>query len=92
MLIFPPNAKSIAALAAKSLLPTIFVRREYAEAGSLMLYGPNNIHQFRHAATYVDKILMGAKPGDLPVMERSVSSFGREPLRAVARSPSGSCA
>ena len=54
-------------LAAESRLPTIFIRREYVEAGGLMSYGPNNLDQFRHAANYVDKILKGAKPGDLPI-------------------------
>jgi putative ABC transport system substrate-binding protein len=66
-LIFLPNAKTIAVLAAESRLPTIFIRREYVEAGGLMSYGPNNLDQFRRAANYVDKILKGAKPGDLPV-------------------------
>jgi putative ABC transport system substrate-binding protein len=66
-LIFLPRAKQIAALAAKSRLPTIFIRREYVEAGGLMSYGPSNVEQFRHAAVYVDKILKGARPADLPV-------------------------
>ena len=64
---FLANAKKIAVLAAESRLPTIFIRREYVEAGGLMSYGPNNLNQFRHAANYVDKILKGAKPGDLPI-------------------------
>jgi putative ABC transport system substrate-binding protein len=48
-------------------LPTMHGFREYVEAGGLMSYGPNFPDLFRHAAEYVDKILRGAKPGDLPV-------------------------
>jgi putative tryptophan/tyrosine transport system substrate-binding protein len=66
-LIFLPNAKRIAALAIKSRLPTVFIRREYVEAGGLMSYGPNNLEQFRRTALYVDKLLRGANPGEIPV-------------------------
>ena len=54
-------------LAAKGRLPAIFWRREFVEAGGLMSYGSSYSEQYRHAATYVDKILRGAKPADLPV-------------------------
>jgi putative ABC transport system substrate-binding protein len=54
-------------LAAKSRRPAIYPFREDVEAGGLMSYGPNVSDLFRRAATYVDKILKGAKPGDLPV-------------------------
>ena len=54
-------------LAAKNRLPAVYGLREYVDAGGLMSYGPNNADLFRRAATYVDKILKGAKPGDLPV-------------------------
>jgi putative ABC transport system substrate-binding protein len=54
-------------LAARTRLPGIFPDRELAEAGGLMTYGPSVAANFRRAATYVDKILKGAKPGDLPV-------------------------
>ena len=54
-------------LAAKNRLPAVYGLREYVDAGGLMSYGPNNVDLFRRAATYVDKILKGAKPADLPV-------------------------
>jgi putative ABC transport system substrate-binding protein len=57
----------VAELMAKSRLPSIADRSEYAEAGGLMGYGDNRSETFRRAATYVDKILKGAKPSDLPV-------------------------
>ena len=53
------------ALAAR--LPTMYVQREYLEVGGLMSYGPNYPDLNRRAADYVDKILRGEKPGDLPV-------------------------
>jgi putative ABC transport system substrate-binding protein len=54
-------------LAAKRRMPTMFMDRDYVAAGGLMSYGSNFSEEFRHAAEYVDKILKGAKPGDLPV-------------------------
>ena len=48
-------------------LPTMFANREYVPAGGFMFYGVNFSEMFRQAAVYVDKILKGAKPGDLPV-------------------------
>ena len=53
------------ALAAR--LPTIYFQREYVEAAGLMSYGPNYLELNRRAAEYVDKILRGTKPTDLPV-------------------------
>ena len=54
-------------LTTKNRLPAMFFLREFAEAGGLMSYGPNFPELWRRAATYVDKILKGAKPADLPV-------------------------
>jgi len=65
----------IAELAAKSRLPMIAAEREYAEAGGLLAYGANFRESFRRAATYVDKILKGAKPGDLPIEQPTKFEF-----------------
>ncbi len=65
------NRSQVARLAQQSRLPSMFGTRDYAEAGGLMAYGPSAADQWRRAATYVDKILKGAKPGDLPVQQPS---------------------
>jgi putative ABC transport system substrate-binding protein len=57
----------IVALAAKTKLPAIYEGRRFVEAGGLISYGPDTADVFRRAAVYVDKILKGAKPADLPV-------------------------
>jgi putative ABC transport system substrate-binding protein len=57
----------IADHAVRRRLPTVFAVSEFAEAGGLLAYGPSLADGFRRAATYVDKILKGAKPADLPV-------------------------
>jgi putative ABC transport system substrate-binding protein len=54
-------------LAARNRMPTVYSFRTYVEAGGLMSYGPDLADLSRRAATYVDKILRGAKPGDLPI-------------------------
>ena len=59
--------EQIAELAAKSRLPSASALRDYAEAGGLIAYGADSLDLERRAATYVDKILKGAKPADLPV-------------------------
>ena len=61
------NRSQIASLAQKNRLPSIYGLREFADAGGLMAYGPNYADGWRRAATYVDKILKGAKPADLPI-------------------------
>jgi putative tryptophan/tyrosine transport system substrate-binding protein len=53
--------------AARYRLPTMYGNMEYVEVGGLMSYGPSIAHQFRRAASYVDRILKGAKPADLPI-------------------------
>ena len=58
---------NIVRLAAANRMPTIYGLREFVDAGGLMSYGPNLADLWRRAATYVDKILKGAKPADLPV-------------------------
>ena len=61
------NLKRIADFAAKSRLPSIFQFSDFANVGGLMSYGPDVADMYRRAAAYVDKILKGAKPADLPV-------------------------
>jgi putative ABC transport system substrate-binding protein len=61
------HAERIAELARKTRLPTVFERRENIEVGGLLSYGANLNGQFRQAADYVDRILKGEKPDDLPV-------------------------
>ena len=62
-----PSRKEIADFALEHRLPSVFGYREHANAGGLMSYAPNYPDLYRRAATYVDKILKGAKPADLPV-------------------------
>jgi len=73
-LIVPPsnpvafgNRDRIASFAQKNKLPSVYAQREYVDAGGLMSYGPSIPDMHRRAATYVDKILKGTKPADLPV-------------------------
>ena len=64
---FFSHPRRLADLALKSRLPTISADVKYAEAGGLIAYGPSFSHLYHRAATYVDKILKGAKPADFPV-------------------------
>jgi putative ABC transport system substrate-binding protein len=61
------HRRQVIALAAKSGLPAIYSRRDFVEDGGLIAYGPNYDEMVRRAASYVDKILKGAKPADLPI-------------------------
>ena len=62
-----PNRKRIVDFALKSQLPAVYGNREYVEAGGLMSYGADLADSYRRVAYYVDKILKGAKPADLPI-------------------------
>jgi ABC-type uncharacterized transport system substrate-binding protein len=80
-LIFPPdtfttaNYRFIVELAARNRLPTIYAFRYFCAAGGLISYGPDVVDQFRRAASYVDRILRGEKPGDLPVQQPTKFEF-----------------
>ena len=73
--LFAGNFKRIADLATKTRLPSIFQFSEFADAGGLLAYGPDRSDMFRRAAAYVDKILRGAKPADLPMERPSKFEF-----------------
>jgi ABC-type uncharacterized transport system substrate-binding protein len=73
--VFLSHRKQIADLAVKSQLPVIYPQSDYMDAGCLMFYGANSFHLYRRAATYVDKILKGAKPADLPVEQPTKFEF-----------------
>ena len=67
--------KRIAELATKHRLPAIYPQKEYVEEGGLMFYGADFAELFRRSADYVDKILKGAKPADLPVQQATKFEF-----------------
>ena len=69
--VFLSHRKRIADLAVNSRLPTVFNVGQYTESGGLIVYGPSLTDMFRRAAIYIDKILKGAKPGDLPIEQPS---------------------
>jgi putative ABC transport system substrate-binding protein len=73
--VFVLQRTQIAALAVKSRLPAIYDRREFVDDDGLMSYGTNFPDLYRRAATYVDKILKGAKPADLPVEQPTKFEF-----------------
>jgi putative ABC transport system substrate-binding protein len=64
---FVGQRQRVADLAARSRLPALYSQREFVDDGGLVSYGPSLADMFRRAATHVDKILRGAKPGDIPV-------------------------
>ena len=67
--LFIGGAKRLADLALTHKLPSMFGAREHVEAGGLLSYSPDRADLYRRAATYVDKILKGANPADLPVQQ-----------------------
>jgi putative ABC transport system substrate-binding protein len=69
------NRKRINDLAIKNRLPSMQQSKDFAEAGGLMSYGADTAESFRRVAYYVDKILKGAKPADLPVEQPSKFEF-----------------
>jgi putative ABC transport system substrate-binding protein len=69
------RGQAMADLAARSRLPVMYGWREWVVAGCLMSYGPSRPDVLRRAATYVDKILKGAKPADLPVEQATTFEF-----------------
>jgi ABC-type uncharacterized transport system substrate-binding protein len=65
--VFRANSSRIVEFAGKNRLPTVYGGSEFVHGGGLMAYGPSHADMFRRAAGYVDRILRGAKPGDLPI-------------------------
>jgi ABC-type uncharacterized transport system substrate-binding protein len=82
------NAKRIAAFAMEHRLPAVSMWRAFAEAGGLMTYGPNVGAMIRRTAAHVDKILKGAKPGDLPMEQPTTfQPASQDPLHRCAWKP-----
>ena len=75
----------LTSLAARYRLPAVYPWRFFAEVGGLLSYGSEQRDQFRLAATYVDRILKGAKPSELPVQAPVVKGLGRPPGSASRR-------
>ena len=76
-------------LAAKHKLPAIYFERIFAAAGGLVSYGPDNLDAFRRAADYVDRILKGEKPADLPVQAPTKYRAGDQPQDRQGTRPHG---
>ncbi len=73
--LFNANRKLIADFALKSRIPSVYVRREFVDAGGLMSYGVDPVDHYRRAAYFVDKILKGSRPTDLPVEQPTKFEF-----------------
>ena len=71
----PRFRSTIIALSAASRVPAVYPERDYTDDGGLIAYGANAPDSFRRAAQYVDRILRGANPGDLPINEASKFDF-----------------
>jgi putative tryptophan/tyrosine transport system substrate-binding protein len=74
-ILFLAQREQIIALAAKHRVPVVYPYRFYVTAGGLMSYGVDNLVQWRQAATYVDQILKGAKPAELPIQQPTKFDF-----------------
>ena len=72
---FFAERKRIVELATKHRLPAVYTSKEYVDEGGLMFYGVDSEDQYRKAAHYVDKILKGTKPADLPVQQATKFEF-----------------
>jgi putative ABC transport system substrate-binding protein len=88
--VFWNNRATIIDLALKARVPAIYPERDYADDGGLISYGPNVAEHFRLAAGYVDRILRGANPGDLPINATSKFDFviNLKTARALGLTPS----
>ncbi len=73
--VFFGERKRIVELAGKYRLPAIYAEKDFVDEGGLMSYGADYDELYRHAAVYVDKILKGAKPADLPVQQATKFEF-----------------
>ena len=73
--VFNRNRKRVTNLANQAALPSMFGHRQEAEVGGLMAYGPDVVDLFRRAATYVDKILNGANPAEMPIEQPTKFDF-----------------
>jgi putative ABC transport system substrate-binding protein len=87
---FHYSRATIIDIASKARVPAIYPEREYADDGGLIAYGPNVVEHFRQAAGYVDRILRGANPGDLPINASSKFDFvtNLKTARALGLTPS----